>query len=292
MVNQKTKKTMKRSCNKITYSENLNTGFNNVKIPQRHNNTFHRLSLHGFTLIELLVVISIIALLVSILMPALSKAREQAKQAVCLFNLRSLGMGWGMYATDNDGKIMAGCDWGDPGWVGDMATTTPTIEEQLDSIRAGALFDYMETVDVYHCPGAKKDEWRTCSTVHAMNGNPIIPGTENLIHKKLDTISRSSERIVFLDDYYQDWDACWAVFYDRPEWWNPIPMRHNYGTTLAFCDGHSEWWQWYDPRTIEYGQQDWWTSQYGTVVDKKQPGNEDLQRLQRAAWGKLGYTPQ
>ncbi len=59
----------------------------------------------GFTLIELLVVVSIIALLVSILMPALSKAREQARRAVCSSNMHSLGSVVNMYALDYNGKL-------------------------------------------------------------------------------------------------------------------------------------------------------------------------------------------
>lgn len=57
----------------------------------------------GFTLIELLVVISIIALLVSILLPALARAREQAKSIVCLSNLRQQGLTMALYVGDNDG---------------------------------------------------------------------------------------------------------------------------------------------------------------------------------------------
>jgi prepilin-type N-terminal cleavage/methylation domain-containing protein/prepilin-type processing-associated H-X9-DG protein len=56
---------------------------------------------NGFTLIELLVVISIIALLMAILMPALSKAREVAKRAVCMSNLRQIGIGVNTYTTEN-----------------------------------------------------------------------------------------------------------------------------------------------------------------------------------------------
>lgn len=61
--------------------------------------------LPGFTLIELLVVISIIALLVAILLPALSKAREQARLAVCMSNQHQLCVGLQVYAADNEGKL-------------------------------------------------------------------------------------------------------------------------------------------------------------------------------------------
>jgi len=60
---------------------------------------------HAFTLIELLVVVAIIALLVSILLPALRSAREQSRRATCASNLRQIGLAYYNYATDSGGHF-------------------------------------------------------------------------------------------------------------------------------------------------------------------------------------------
>ena len=58
---------------------------------------------NGFTLVELLVVVSIIALLISILVPALGRARELARQVSCTANVSAIAKGWALYANDNRG---------------------------------------------------------------------------------------------------------------------------------------------------------------------------------------------
>ncbi len=77
-----------------------------------HNSSRRRSSAsRGFTLVELLVVIAIIALLISILLPSLAKAREQAKNAKCLANLRDLGSGAFAYAMEDTRGYLVPIHW-------------------------------------------------------------------------------------------------------------------------------------------------------------------------------------
>lgn len=70
--------------------------------------TPHRGRAAGFTLVELLVVIGIIALLISILLPSLSRAREMSHRTVCQSNLRTLAQAMTMYANQNGGRLPNG----------------------------------------------------------------------------------------------------------------------------------------------------------------------------------------
>ncbi|MBK8268471.1 MAG: prepilin-type N-terminal cleavage/methylation domain-containing protein [Planctomycetes bacterium] len=75
----------------------------------------------AFTLIELLVVIAIIAVIIAILLPALSSAREKSRSTLCLTRLRSLSLGWHMYADDNNDMAVPGRMFNAAGGTGNPA---------------------------------------------------------------------------------------------------------------------------------------------------------------------------
>jgi len=243
----------------------------------------------AFTLIELLVVIAVIAILMALLLPALNRAREQGKRAVCFNNTKTLALGWMMYCEDCAGNMPQAQAIPENGWVLNPSGATPVDaprDTQLEAIKGGQLFRYVGNVKVYRCPVAKSYEMRTYSCSHAMNGLSFDGGP---ILKNIYKVKHPALRIVFLDDFGEDWDAAWAVPWSRPAWWNPIPARHGAGTVVSFADGRAEWWAWKDPRTVELmAAWDWGAN--SDNLGAVQQGNPDLFRVQKAVWGELGYT--
>ncbi len=107
----------------------------------------------AFTLIELLVVISVIALLMAILMPALGAARSGGRALACRSNLRQLVIANIGYAMENDGfYVPAASDmWDDAGGLHRWHGVRDTLEEPFDPLR-GPLIDYLADGRVKECP--------------------------------------------------------------------------------------------------------------------------------------------
>ena len=261
---------------------------------------------NGFTLIELLVVIAIIAILMAILVPTLNRAKEQGKRAVCLSNLKQMMLAWMMYADDNDDKVVrtrAVNDKTSPdqGWVG-WQYLDESKEQQFENIKRGRLFKYIKDVKAYRCPVASSYEGlRTYCVACVWNNGfnreraSVYGAQKNQILMTRSSVKQPALRMVFADTVGSDQDAMYTVMYNVPEWRNTPNWRHGGGCNFSFADGHVEFWKWTNiEKTVELAQRSEQHSQQTGGIARMlnefdQSDNEDLQRIQKATWGRLGY---
>jgi prepilin-type N-terminal cleavage/methylation domain-containing protein/prepilin-type processing-associated H-X9-DG protein len=214
----------------------------------------------GFTLIELLVVIAIIALLAALLFPVFAAAREKARQATCLSNIKQLALAMLMYADDYDGVFVPAQDADNlMRWHGMRSSTAEPFDPTL-----GPLYQYFKNRQIKACPsfttfgrGALAFEQGTGGygyNAQYVGGSPL-PWPDSLRPASEAEIEDPAATIMLADVATMDWNMATntgtgtlieysfveAPFYEAYGNMAADPsmhFRHQGGCDIAFCDGH------------------------------------------------------
>jgi prepilin-type N-terminal cleavage/methylation domain-containing protein/prepilin-type processing-associated H-X9-DG protein len=240
----------------------------------------------GFTLIELLVVIAIIAILASMLLPALAKAKTKAQGVHCMNNTRQLALGWRMYCDDADEKVpFAYAPKGSPNapyaWVVgelDYSGANRSNWDVNEDLAQSPLAPYIgRNYAIFKCAADKSavkptsGEFRGQSVprVRSLAMNAWVGGNQGehtwfggsewrMYRKTTDLVDPGPAQTWLLLDEREDSinDGFWVTW--MPGYPNPASTRivdypasyHNGAAGFVFADGHAEIKKWRDPRTV------------------------------------------
>ncbi len=183
---------------------------------------------HGFTLIELLVVIAIIAILAAILFPVFARAREKARQASCLSNVKQQALATIAYATDHDGRFAMNV------WTAGGTWPQPSHQRTY----AHHIYPYVKNQQIFACPSCSSTSWTPPQGATGDWGLVLsIPyghyGYSSWASNRLDAdIQRPAETFLLMDAQNPWNDTCQNAY--------RLCHRHNETANFAFMDGHAK----------------------------------------------------
>ena len=223
----------------------------------------HRQSGVGFTLIELLVVISIIALLIGLLMPALKKAKESARRAVCLSNLRQISNGLHVYANEFNGRFPPTHLEMNASLIFEL--TVPRTQyhgyymnyevdgQTYQFLGHGILYalEIIPDIKIFYCPSQRypnfsypkawyNSPWggyRACSYYYRLFGQLSSGVTQSDVDELHNySLHDMNEPMAIESDIFHPGSSSWGPYPEDTAWAHIEPS----GINVAYSDGHAE----------------------------------------------------
>jgi prepilin-type processing-associated H-X9-DG protein len=209
------------------------------------------------------------------------------------------------------------------GWVGKAFYLPESRSELIADPNKGPLWPYIRDIDIYRCPRGRPGHVLTFAIVAAANGHQVggtyekgtggwdatesgqrVGSTVLRLTKLTDIVSPGAgQRAVFVDIGQIPSGTDFHVNYLYPTWKASLPpIHHRGGVTLSMADGHTEYWKWKGRETVNMPRVRYAYFQHRDIFPnifyegvglgyepQTEDGLYDLQKLQKATWGRLGY---